>query len=121
MICRCASTMAASSAGTGPGCGGEACAGEADADDETAAFAGFAEPAAAPPGADAGVTRAVGLADALAAGGDGERPQPLNTPATTATPTMAAMAGAAPGAFRKRAFANRFIREMVTVRAVGNT
>ena len=82
-------------------------AGEAD---EVAAFA---VPAAVRPDATAGVAPAPGLADALAAGGDGERPQPLrHARRRPRGPATAAMAGTEPSACLKRAFANRrFIRD----------
>jgi hypothetical protein len=120
MICRCAWTMAASSAVTGLGGGGgvgwPGAAGAPDEADEAEEAAAFADPAPAAvrPATAPGVTPAPGLADALAAGGAGERPQPLSTPEAIAM----GRTRTEPSACLTRALANRrFIRVMVTVRA----
>jgi hypothetical protein len=90
--------------------------GAADGADDAAPFA---EPDAARPEAAVGVTLAPGLADALAADDDGERPQPLSTPAAPATATTA-IGRTEPIACVIRAIANlRFIKVIVTARIVG--
>lgn len=99
MICRCASTIAASSAGTGPGSGG--LVGWPGVSLAAGADAGAG---AGAPGAETWVATGAGLADALATDEEGDRPQPLSTAATTAIENTLAN--------------RRFIRVIVSVRTV---